>query len=387
MRIRDCLSGIAQVEIKTAFPETVLNACVQYGVPLWNVCRPDACTLRFSVHEKELDELEGLVSREQAEWRILRREGGSQNRKRLKRRTGFLAFLLATAVLLILSHFYIWEIEVRGCQSLTSGEVLRALEDCGVTEGTFWPGLSSDLIRSQMLLRLPKLGWMTVRVSGSRAVVNVVERVEKPEIYDEESAADVVAAQTGIVSELTVLNGHPLVSRGSAVVKGEILITGSLDSLSHPTRSVRARGRVEAETWYEWTAVEPAADRKGGKNTVCSRFALKLGKKRLNLFAGSRKELDGYDKIVHEYRMGIRGLFSLPISLIRESSVGCELLPAEEKEQSPGGARLREMLSERVDGEILQARISVSRDRGYLYTTLRAHCLENIAQTAERTPP
>ena len=75
--------------------------------------------------------------------------------------------LLLTAVLLLLSSLFIWEINVEGNEKLTTGEILRALEECGVKTGTFWPGLDTDEIRCRMLLRLPELGWMTVNVHGS----------------------------------------------------------------------------------------------------------------------------------------------------------------------------------------------------------------------------
>ena len=51
------------------------------------------------------------------------------------------------------------------------------------------------------------------------------------------------------------------------------------------------------------------------------------------------------------------------------------------------GERMKEMLAARIEGEILQARCVTSQREGALYTTLRAHCLENIAQTAEIDPP
>jgi similar to stage IV sporulation protein len=266
--------------------------------------------------------------------------------------------------------------------------VLRALEECGVQEGTWWPGLSTDAVRSGMLLRLPELAWMTVNVSGSLARVTIVERMERPEIYQEADAADIVAAQAGIVSDMTVLNGHPLVSRGSAVLPGETLVTGAMDSLSHPTRYVRAAAEVYADTWYEWTAVEPLpATAEVQARKRYQRFALQYGKKRCILFGRSRKALDGYDKIVHEYNIGIQGLFALPIRLIREEyrvDDSCEAIATVETDREK---RLEQKLSDRIDGTVLQVRTESFEKNGCLYTTLRAHCRENIARTVERNSP
>ena len=387
MRISDTIRGRVDGELKAPIPESFLNRCREEGLPLYDVTRCDACTLRFSVEESGWTAVERAAEKCQAELRLLETRGGSRERRLLRRRSVLLLTLCAAAALLLWSNFHIWRFEVAGCETLTPGKVLRALEDCGVSEGCWWPGLSTDAIRTEMLLRLPDLAWMTVNVNGSRALVSVVERQEKPDIYTENDAADIIAAKNGIIRKLTVLNGRALVSRGSAVIEGELLVTGAMDSLSHPTRYVRAQAEILADTWYEWMAVEPLPEGyKTESLKSCSRFALQFGKTRLNLFGRSRKALDGYDKIVHEYSIGAEGLFVLPIRLIREEY----LLYARSEEPArtdEGGARLEQRLRESIDGSVVQVRTETFEKNGCRYIDLRAQCLENLAQTAEIEKP
>ena len=387
MKTADRILGLARVELRCAFPERILNQCAGQGILLRDTQRLDACTLRAWVRETELPALQRVAESCQAELQLLCQRGGSRILRFLLRRPGLvLAALLLTAGLLW-SNFHIWRIDVQGNETLSRGRILRALEDCGVREGSYWPGLSVDQIRSEMLLKLPELGWMTVNVSGSRALVWVVERVEKPEIYAEQEAADIVAARTGIVEHTLIKNGRSLVKPGSAVLEGEKLVTGAVDSLSHPTRYLRASAEIWADTWYQETALEPESyEQKTELRRSKRRFSLRFGKKRINCFSGSRKELDGYDKIVHEYKVGVEGLFSLPLSLTVEEYRLYERQSAE-ADRTAAQRRLREKLTTAVEGEVLQSRLdSVCRD-GWLYTELRAHCHENIARTAEITPP
>ncbi len=388
MKLSDRILGSIFVELKAAIPESVLNACNQHGLNLRNVERIDACTIRFRVNDQDWEMVQKIASSVQAEWTVLKRSGGSQGRRVLYRRRALLISIMTGALFLVWSNLHIWRIEVEGCRDLTKAKVLRALEDSGVIEGIWWPGLSTDSIRSEMLLKVPELAWMTVNVSGSRAIVYVVERIEKPEIYHANDAADIVAAADGIISEITVLNGHPLVSCGGAVLKGEILVTGSLDSLSHPTRYVRAEAEVYADTWYEWTSVEPeVASIKGRITHTKNRFAIAIGKKRVNLYGKSRKALDGYDKIVHEYRMGVEGLFALPIRLIREEYFLCTRTETPARKTADNGARLEQILSTQIEGSILQVHTQTFDKDNLIYTNLRAHCRENIAKTVERELP
>ena len=168
-RILGRIKGTARVELSGAFPEAALNACALEALALWDMESLDRYSLRASLSERELDRLRAIAEKCGCELKVIAVSGGSRDRALLLRRRALLAFLLLTAALLLLSSLFIWEIELRGGGETDRSRVLRALADCGVEEGCFWPSLSADLVRSRVLAELPELAWMTVNVSGSRA--------------------------------------------------------------------------------------------------------------------------------------------------------------------------------------------------------------------------
>lgn len=387
-RILGRIKGTARVELSGAFPEAALNACALEALALWDMESLDRYSLRASLSERELDRLRAIAEKCGCELKVIAVSGGSRDRALLLRRRALLAFLLLTAALLLLSSLFIWEIELRGGGETDRSRVLRALADCGVEEGCFWPSLSADLVRSRVLSELPELAWMTVNVSGSRAVVLLVPRQEKPEIDAEGPPCDITAAREGIVRRLSVYAGSPLVSPGQTVSKGETLVGGLVESLANPPRLLRAQAEVTAETWYELTAARPLDfPLKTEEGRSYSRFALKIGKKRINFYFGSGKDIDECDKIVHEYNLGAEGLFALPVSLVREELIRRAPGEGEEDCAAEMEARLYASLEERIEGEILSFAFSRHRDGAMLYVTLRARCLENIAQITEIAEP
>ncbi len=376
----EAVEGIADVEIVGAFPETVLNACAARGIRLQNPERADVVSFRASVSERALPELERAAADCRCEMKLLNLRGGSLLRRWLRKRIWLPLSAGMMLILLLFSSLFIWEIDVVGCQRLSRGEVLRALSDCGVEEGCFWPSLSGDLVRSEMLTQMPEIAWMTVNVCGSRATVLISERREKPELVQEGEWGDLVAARDGIVRRMSALTGRAMVSPGQAVRQGETLITGELESLSGPTRFVRAAGSVTAETSWELTAVQPLeAAQKTGRARFFTRYALKIGKNRYNFYAGSGKMLDGYDKIVHEYNLGIKGLFATPVSLVREELICTKTEPGPAAEEERMKRQLLELLTRRIDGEVLSESFRVEREDGLLKVSMTARCLENIA--------
>jgi len=379
-RISDRMRGSVELELFGAFPAGVLNSAASEGIELWDVQSRDEHSLRLKTFEKNLARLERLARRAGCEVDIRKRVGGREGLRRVLRRPVLLAGLLVTALLLTASSLFVWDVEVQGTRRLSRGEVLRALEDCGFGVGSFWPGVKTDLLRSEVMVRLPELAWMAVNVSGSRATVAVAERQPKPEMYDAADACSLVAARDGLVRRVNVLAGSAQVKEGEIVTAGRVLIAGSSDSLNGMPRAVRARGSVMADTWYELSAVCPVRERlKTPAGVPHSRFALVFGKRRLNLYIGSGKTIDGCDKIISEYTLGLPGLFSTPLRLVRERFVPYRLSTGDDYDPEAAGQRLYALLEGRTEGQILESALTPGRAGELHVLTLRAHCTENIA--------
>lgn len=379
-RIYEKLRGRLRVEVCGAYVEGLLNAAALEAVELWEIECVDDHTLRLNIYEPDFPRFRALAEKCMCELKVLSARGGSRDRKLIKRRWGLLAFLAVSALLLLVSSLFVWEIEVVGNEKLSRGQVLRALSRSGVDLGTYRYSVSADLVRSSMMQQLPELGWMTVNINGSRAMAVIVERQEKPEIYAQSDPADIVAAETGIIKRMSVENGKPAVKQGDSVLEGELLVSGLMDSLSSGSKFVRAKAKVMADTWHELSAVCPAEEEVKEPGFLSrSRFALVFGKRRINLYFDSGKAIDGCDKIIHEYKLGVEGLFALPVTLVREELIPyeTELQPAYDRDAM--ARQLEKQLLEGMDGEVLSRSFSEGESGGLYVLTLRSHCLEDIA--------
>ncbi|MBR5095319.1 MAG: sporulation protein YqfD [Oscillospiraceae bacterium] len=383
----DRIAGVARIRARGAEPERFLSRALAQGLHLRKVRREDAFTVELTVPERELPELEGLCRETRCELELLGIKGGSRDRLLLRRRIALLVALAVTAGLLLTSSLFLWEIEIWGCGTVEEGRILRTLADQGVEIGAYWPSISPDLVRSRVLGRIPELAWMAVNISGSRAVVLVSERTERPEIIPEDRCADVVARCPGVVRSVRALSGDSRVLPGDAVLEGELLVSGSRESISGTPIQTRALAEVQADTWHELTAVCPLeALQETEKDRSQVHYALRFGKVRLDLPDIAGKRLDGCGMIVHEYKLGLKGLLALPVSLIREERQERSVTERMADRSEEMGAALLRRLEEQIRGEILDAHLSVGQADGLLIVTLRAHCCEDIAMTVERTP-
>ena len=384
------LAGTAECALCGAEPAVFLSRCAAAGVPVYGAEGVTDTEMRLAVRLRDLKRAEAVAARSQCELRVLHSSGGSALWQKLLRR-GVPALLLAAACLLLAwSKLYIWEIEVRGNETVSAARIRSALSDCGIDLGSYWPAFTSDNLRSELLLRLPELAWATVNIYGSRAEVLVRERIPKPELLDVDAPADLVAERLGFVTKVEALNGTALVRPGSAVLPGDVLIEGAADSAFSGRRLTHALGTVTAETYYELSAAAPATQQvRSETGQTRSRWALLIGKKRINFYRTPSFCPPDCDKINTIWNCEIKGLFALPLALLRETVSERTL-----RDQARDGLLLRRALEAQLhaalqsavgDGGVIeQERFSANASDGRITVTLRARCSENIAKEQKK---
>lgn len=376
------LRGGAEIRVTGAEPWRFPDRCAAGGILLEDVTAEDPFTLRAVILWRDLPAGEKIAASCGCEWQVISRHGAPKLWRRLRRRWFFAATGILLSAGLAVSSLFVWDVRVTENDSpIPDGVILRTLEEEGVKRGAFYPGFRADLIRSRALSALPELSWLAVNVRGGRAGVEVRAAVAPPEIWDPRQAADVTAARGGVVMDLTVLEGTPLVKRGDAVEPGQVLISADRPGRSIP---VHARGEVTARTRYELTARAPLATGQITPNGEEKRqFALILGRRRINFYGDSGILPPGYVKITKIWAPDPSALFPLPLAWVTErvQSVRSQEAPQDENAVREAVeerllSRLRETLGER--GEIHAARFSVAWDGEWITVTLRAECSERI---------
>ena len=376
--------GSVLCEIRGAAPLRCLNALGEAGIEAKRAERADEFTLRLTLDERDYSPAAAIAARRECELARISSRGGALLARRLRRRIALLTAAVVCFALLAAGSLFVWEIDISGCESVTEGEVRRALASAGVAEGSFWPAWDADAVKNHLLLEIPELAWAGVSVSGSRAEVRVRERIERPELASDGAPGSITAASSGIIERMEVYEGAPAVSVGDAVAVGETLVSGEMASAVGDTRYVRARAAVTARTYVELTACAPLKYGRLLEADTHSRWSLIIGSGRVNFFRGSSQTPPGCGKIIEEYPLAWEGVFRLPVTLVRETVIEYS---AQEAEEDPGllEQRLAEALQSRLErrlegrGEALSVHFTARESGGALYVTLRAECREDIA--------
>lgn len=378
------LRGAAEVRVTGAEPQKFLNRCVGLGIPLEDVSAADPFTLRLHLPARRLEEARRLAEKTGCTLEVLSTRGLPRAARSLRRRW-ILAVGMALLVLgLASSSLFVWEISVTENDSdIPDAEILRVLASQGVGVGSFWPAFRGERIRTEALRELPGLSFLAVNVRDSRGAVEVRAAVPRPEIWDPDLSADVVAARSGVVESVYPLSGEALISRGDAVTAGQTLIRGT-------TANPHALGEINAYTYYEASAAAPlTVMAKTYTGEEHRRFALILGTHRINFSWNSGILPADCDKMTKMTHWAVDNAFTLPVQWVTEI---WRPYTAADKALDPETVRgqLEELLLSRLTeelpdgGEIVSTHFSAAADGDLLTVTLRAQCRERIDTEAPR---
>ena len=387
------LRGSVLFTVTGAFPERFLNLCAQAGVGFWDLEWLDPHTLRLRVSRRDARRVGPLAEKVLCEARARRHLGFPYFLAGFRKRYALLLGLaLSLAAVCLLSRFVL-TIEVSGNKTVSTAAILTELSRQGVRVGAYGPGLDVRRISQESLLRLDGLAWMSINLHGTRAEVLVREKLPEPEVRDESTPANVVAQADGVILDLEVLDGQAAFQEGEAVLRGEVVISGTMDlrepeysAVDAGQRLVHARGNVWARTYRTLTAqipLEAQVKRYTGEKEI--QWSLLALGRTVNFFGKGGVFSEGYDKIVETHPLTLPGGRVMPLALRRTEYRAYVTEPAA---LNAGAARsmLEERLLERLDaligedGEVLDTVFTVREEDGMLAVTLRAECREQIGR-------
>jgi len=273
-RLRRFLSGYVQLRIDGRLPERFINLASSRGVELWDVRRQGASTL-VKARWRGPRLLKHLAQASRCRVRVSSRAGVPFLARRLWRRKSVPFAVLAFFGLLYALSSLVWVVDVRGLETVDEAALLELLEEAGLRRGAPVWSIDAPALERRIVLSDRRIFWADVRFQGTRAVVEIVERVVPPPPETAFRVGDLVARRDGLVEEVLVLAGRPVVSKGDAVSAGDLLIEGvaapelgarAQEGVESPDGAgehrIRARGIVRARVWYEAYAEIPLVETK-----------------------------------------------------------------------------------------------------------------------------
>ena len=131
----------------------------------------------------------------------------------------FVALILMLIGMFIASNF-IFRIDVYGIDRIDRAQVLEVLVNNDVKVGKNKNTINTDDIERQLYSTIDDIGLVSVIIKGTTIVVNIEEKLA----FESSQFTPVVAKSDGIITDIVIITGTPLVKIGDVVKKGDTLV-------------------------------------------------------------------------------------------------------------------------------------------------------------------
>lgn len=293
---------------------------------------------------------------------------------RWRKRKGLIAglFIIFTA-LTILSQFVL-SVSVEGNSRIPEGIIISEAEKLGVKQWVLKKQLNLEELSKQLQENNPDLVWVTMEERGTNIRIRLVEKTLPQKVVYQ---GDLIAAKSGLVEEVIVIQGQPAVKEGQMVNAGQILIKAegsmveySFDADGHDAfqenivNAPAAKGFVRGRVWYSADIEVPLEEdivEKTGKSAVG--WGIKIGNRVIMITNQHTPYADSAEE-THTYVLPSWRNWSFPVEIIKkyyEEKHTVHVIRTVTEARELAESRAREELQKKIpeDAEILQNRVRI----------------------------
>lgn len=374
------------VEIVCADSKLLLNLLLRESIPVCDIIHCTDLILQLTILQRDYHTLLSIAQKIGATVRVIRKVGIPWRFTALLKRPVLTVFMIALFAITCFLPSRVLFLSVEGNHVVPQRQILEVAEYCGLRFGVSARGVRSEMLKNELLERLPSLQWVGVNVKGCTVVVSVREKTEAElEEKNNKQVCSIIASRDGIIQNCTVYQGNPLCTVGQAVNAGQTLVSGYLD-YGIVRKATQADAEIRALTFRTLELIAPNETiTRGDMHKRTTTYYLKIGKKVIKLSKDSGNLDVTCGKIYTEKFLTLPGGFQLPVSVIKLQEItydaGKPASVSADTDRWLESYAKSYLQSSMVAGEIVSEQVESRMQPGADSLYGRYVCMEMIGQT------
>ncbi len=248
--------GYLRVLFSGDFSERILHLSARNSATLWEIEKCENGAIIANISVKDFRKIRTIRAKSGVRVRIVEKIGAPFIIKKYSKRIGFALGIVVFFVIINFLSGYVWKIEVAGNEKVSETLILNACSELGINEGTRIKSIDTSVAKEQLLIKLNGLAWASFNIEGCRLTVEVSEI--KNNAQNENKPSNLLAKVDGVIKHINVKSGNCLVKVGDAVVKDDMLVSGTIELAESGVMSkVKSKGEIIAETERIFTVTVP----------------------------------------------------------------------------------------------------------------------------------
>lgn len=321
------VTGMVMVQWTSADPSRSLQRINDSGIEIFAIHEMNDLSFRFCIRRKDYKLAKELADKMGDRSEIMRRAGIYWQLKNFKQRKLLLCGIIVLAMLTLYLPQKVIFVRVEGNVTIPTQLILEKSAECGIAFGASRRLVRSERMKNELLSALPQLQWAGINTRGCVAVISVSEKIDNKENSTVPQVSRIVASRDAVIVRSTVEQGSALCKVGQVVKTGDLLVSGYVDC-GISVKTGRAVGEIYGQTNRLQSVVMPVEYiHKKEKLWGQKKYALLIGKKRINFYKDSGILGGTCGKMSTVNYMTLPGGFVLPVALVTEVWTGyrCEI--------------------------------------------------------------
>ncbi len=375
--------GYLEIKVEGYFIEKFINNCLKSNIFLWNIKRKRTTIMTCNIGVKDFKNIRKILKKTKCRIKIEKKKGLPFTFNKYRKRKIFALLIFIILIIIAILSNFVWNIQIEGTEKISKDELIQTLKEEGLSIGKFKPGIETREIINKVRLDRDDIAWIGIEITGTNAIVKVVEAEEKPEIVDEDEYCNIVATKDGVVTKIMAQNGTPLVKNGDLIKKGTVLIGGWLEGKYTGTRYVHSNGQVEAKVWYtQKERVYLKETKKENTGEAQNKYSVNINNFIIN-FNKRVSKFENYDTIEEAKKIKLFSNFYLPIELVKttykEYKV-VEIAHTLEEAKTIGIERAKDKLNAQIENtnNITDEQINIKEETNFVDVEVVYEVKENI---------
>ena len=307
--------GYVNISIEGYYIERFINICISKGILLWGIKREKSTYLKTNISINDFKKIKTIAKKTKCKIMLNNKKGFPFLLHKYRERKIFLASLIIIALLIYVTSRFVWNIEIEGNENIQTTEIMEQINELGLKIGKSKSKIDPNEIIRKIRLQRNDIAWMSINISGTNAIVKIVENTQKPDIIDKKDFCNIVSNKVGVITKINAKNGTALVKVGDLVKEGTILVGGWMEGKYTGKRYVHSDAEIEARVWYSKKDSETYIQEENIKTgNFEKRYIVKINNFKINLNK-SLPNFEKYDTINESKKLKLFSNFYLPIEL------------------------------------------------------------------------
>lgn len=163
-------------------------------------------------------------------------------------RIGVIIPIILFLIFLCVSNTFIFNYKVFGNKLVSNEEIEKVLTSQNITGITKKSNINTTKL-TNALQEIDKVSLVSVIIKGNTLIINIKEKVYNLEYEDKGEFVPLVSGFNGIVTEISLIQGTPLVKVGQIVKVGQELVAPYVTDTQGQTLSVKPMADIKADVF------------------------------------------------------------------------------------------------------------------------------------------